>query len=208
MLRLKYSPTQHKPQPKVTSRCSNGIGDNGNRIHNVHNNHSIHNIADISSQTLGSDKDANPVLDNGLIKDTQKQYLEIDKNIDSDRMTAPVRRVPLEQMPYPPIDRMINIETRPIRDKFSYIGNLRSSVDNQILRLYGRHMYNGLYEYYCVSKEMIKSEIKTRNFQQLYDQDTVKVPLFGGDNDFIVHLHRINQFEYNLYISRDMERTN
>jgi hypothetical protein len=93
---------------------------------------------------------------------------------------------------------LVNIETQPgSNNAFSYVGNMRNSTDNSIVRLFGRYLRRGEYEYYA-QLEDIRTPLVTTNREQLNDGDKINIPLFS-DSPFTVYLHRNNYYMYNPY---------
>jgi hypothetical protein len=101
-----------------------------------------------------------------------------------DPLTFPNRRVQRWELPPPHLKSMIDIHTQGYPDTFRQIGILTSeksnSIDNKILRLYGRELYprSGRYEYYTEISDgnnSIKIPITTKRGgdKELFDNDNI-----------------------------------
>ena len=98
-------------------------------------------------------------------------------------------------LPQASFSDLINIETQQGSDNaFTYVGNMRNITDNKIVKIFGRYRRRGEYEYYA-QHEDIRTQLVTKNREQLNDGDKINIPVFS-DSPFTVYLHRN---DYNMY---------
>lgn len=140
-------------------------------------------------------------LDNLIAEESH--FRDIDKNVNRDDLTEPIQRYPTNYYPRPPLVTLTNISTHQLPDTFSFLGNLHREYDNKIMKLYGRRRYNDVWDYYAIfnSPDQLstKVNIKTKNNQEIFDQDEVKVSMFG-DQTFKVFLNKKDEFSYSPYL--------
>jgi len=90
----------------------------------------------------------------------------------------------------------------PVRDynsnnNYQQVGIIHNSTGR--FPLYGRQKYpnnSSKWEYYAIdeSRNRLPIEVKSVNFNELYTNDTVNVPILGGT--FTISLYEYNNFRY------------
>lgn len=100
--------------------------------------------------------------------------------------------------PLTPPNRMYISPQNPILDNFQMIGYVYN--DNEKYPLFGRYKYHGRsdkWEYFIIdeSRNRLKIPFRTKNDQELYDNDTIVIPTITGQ--FIARLYEIDNVRYN-----------
>lgn len=102
------------------------------------------------------------------------------------------------------MDRENNIENNgPVRDysgsdDYQQIGFIYNNIGR--FPLFGRRKYRGRsdkWEYYLIddSRNYLRIEVKSTNFNELYNGDTITVPQLGADT-FNIEIYDYNGFRY------------
>jgi hypothetical protein len=100
--------------------------------------------------------------------------------------------------PLTPPNRMYVPPQNPNLDNFQMIGYVYNN--NEKYPLFGRYKFPGRsdkWEYYIVdeSRNRLKIPFRTKNDQELYDNDPIDIPTMGGQ--FITRLYEFDTVRYN-----------
>jgi hypothetical protein len=147
------------------------------------------------------------ISDNNIINTLPlRQLLENrDKSILYDPLTAPERRIDINQYPTT-IKNMINIPSRGYPDNYQLMGILNRETDEKILQLFGRATFPGSnqYEYYVTTEQngfVNKIPIETRGKKEITEDEIIYIPIFDkSKGPFKINLYNYNTPRYNPYV--------